>query len=278
MANRGVDVIERRDDRRRAIGRNVPRDAARNDAIHHQPVAEGTVRRGEHALAENPAMGMDQGKGRVVADRADIAEMIGDALKLRHHPAQHDGARRHSNVKRGFDGAREGKAERHRRIPGDPRDDARRLVEIDVGQEAVDALVHIAEPLLEPRHGLAIGGEAEMPRLDDAGMDRTDGNLMEPVAVHRQEFVIHGIARRRRAACPERRANAPLAVIEPGTLVGRIGGHMAVEIAHGAFETDRRQMKPADRRKAAGRDGKRHDARRGRGRADRHVYRAGIAP
>jgi len=39
--------------------------------------------------------------------------------------------------------------------------------------------MHIAEPLLEPHHRLAVGGEAEMAWLDDAGMDRADRDLVQ---------------------------------------------------------------------------------------------------
>jgi hypothetical protein len=39
--------------------------------------------------------------------------------------------------------------------------------------------VDVAEPLLEPDHRLAVGGEAEMAGLDDAGMDRADRNLVQ---------------------------------------------------------------------------------------------------
>ena len=53
----------------------------------------------------------------------------------------------------------------------------------------VDALVHIAQPLLEPHHGLAVGGEAEMAGLDDAGVHRADRNLVQVLALGGQEGV-----------------------------------------------------------------------------------------
>ena len=244
------DVVERRHDRGAAVRRNVLGDAAGNDPVHHQPVTERPVGRRQHALAENAAMGVDQCERRVVADRADIAEMIGDAFELRHDAAQHGGARRDVDAERRLDGAREREAERDGRIPRHPRHDARRPGEVDAGQEAVDALVHVAEPLLEPRHRLAIGREAEMAGLDDPGMHRADRNLMQAVAVHRQEFVVDRIAPRRRRARAERRAQSPLAVIEPGAVVGRVRRPVAVKVADGPFEPDRRQMEPADGRKA----------------------------
>ena len=41
-------------------------------------------RRAQHALAQDAAMGVHQREGGVVADRADVAEMIGEALQFGH--------------------------------------------------------------------------------------------------------------------------------------------------------------------------------------------------
>ena len=60
-------------------------------------------------------------------------------------------------------------------------------VEVGAGHQPLDALVDVAEPLLEPHDGLAVGGEAEMPGLDDAGMHRADRDLVQALALGRQE-------------------------------------------------------------------------------------------
>jgi len=111
----------------------------------------------QHALAQNAAMRVIERERRVITDRADVAEMIGDALELGHHAAQHCGTRRHRNVERGLDRAREGEAVGDGRIPGDSREEATRAFEIGARKQPVDALVHIAEPLLEPDDDLAVG-------------------------------------------------------------------------------------------------------------------------
>ena len=59
-------------------------------AIHHQPMAEAGVRGAQHALAQDAAMRVHQRERGVVADRADIAEMIGEPLELGHQRAQID--------------------------------------------------------------------------------------------------------------------------------------------------------------------------------------------
>ena len=53
--------------------------------------------------------------------------------------------------------------------------------------QPLDALVGVAEPLFQPHHRLAVGGEAEMAGLDDAGMHRPDRDLVQAVALRRQE-------------------------------------------------------------------------------------------
>ncbi len=111
-------------------------------------------------------------------------------------------------------------AERDRRIARDARDDAGRLVQVAVGQQAVDALVHVAEPLLQPRHDLAVGGEAEMAGLDDAGVHRPDRNLVQALALDRQEFVARRIARSAAALAPSG-ARSPQA---PWSSHGRVSG------------------------------------------------------
>ena len=227
-------------------------------------------------------MGVNQRKGRIVADGADVAEMIGDPLQFRHHAAQHGGARRNVNRERRLDGAGKRKAERDRRVPGHPRHHPCGRGEIDIGQESVDPLVHIAEPRFQPRHRLAVGGEAEMAGLDDARVNGTHGDLVKPMALHGQKIVSGRIAQRRRRSGPERRAKRclapPLAVIEPDPIIGRVSGCKTVEIRDGAFEPDGGRMKAADRREDSALDRKRNHARISARRAQRHVDRAGIAP
>ena len=231
---------------RRAVRRDVARDAARHDRVHHQPVTEAGLGRAQRALAQDAALRMHQRKRGVVADGADVAEMIGQPLQLGHQRAQIKRARRHLHLQRGFDGLREGKGIGDRAVAGGAAGELRRLVERGAGHQRFDALVHIAEPLLQPHDVFAIGGEAEMSRLDDAGMHRTDRDLMQAFAFRRQEGVGRGLAAR--AALAERMAHVPESEIEPAARVGRAVGVQAEQIADGAFEPDRRRMARADAR------------------------------
>ena len=126
-----------------------------------------------------------------------------------------------------------------RRIARDAAGEPGGAVEVGALHQAVDALVDVAEPLFEPHDRLAIGGEAEMPGLDDAGMHRPDRDLVQALALDREE----GYAAAGASPAPgslavaERMADAPAAVIEPGPRVGGAFGPRA--------RRDRRSPAPA---------------------------------
>src|SRR6516162_6968377 len=61
--------------------------------------------------------------------------------------------------------------------------------DIELSEAPLDALVHVAETLLEPQHLLPNDGEAEMPGLDDARVHWAHGNLVHTVSVDAHEGV-----------------------------------------------------------------------------------------
>ncbi len=91
---------------------------------------------------------------------------------------------------------REGDAVSDGAVAGGASGKSRRLLDGRAGHQRLDAFVHIAEPLFEPYHRLAAGGEAEMSRLDDAGMHRADRNLVQALAFDGKELI--GVTRCRR--------------------------------------------------------------------------------
>ena len=107
------------------VGRQIDRDAARHDAVHHQPMTEAGGGAAQHAFAQHAAMRQHDAERRIVADRAEVAEVIGDPLQLRHHAAQPDGARRRFDAEGALHGAREGEGIGNRAVArgaaGEPR-------------------------------------------------------------------------------------------------------------------------------------------------------------
>ena len=104
--------------------------------------------------------------------------------------------------------------------------------------------MHIAEPLFQPHQVLAVGGETEMPRLDNSGMHRAHRNLMQAFALRRQECIRFWLPRG--CAVPQRMAHVPESEIEPSARIRRADSIVAIQIADGAFETNRRRMARAD--------------------------------
>ena len=72
----------------------------------------------------------------------------------------------------------------------------------ELGEALLDALVHVAKPLLELEDLLADHGEAEVSGLDDAGVHRSDRDFVHAVARDAHEPVLVGAARGlRRGLC-----------------------------------------------------------------------------
>ena len=132
---------------------------------------------------------MDGDHAGIVADCADVADVVRHALQLGHDAPQQDRPRRHRPAERRLDGPGVGPGIRDRAVARQAAGQTRTALDIGADEKPLDALVHVTQPLLEPHHRLAVGGEAEMAGLDDAGMDRADRNLVQALALDRQERV-----------------------------------------------------------------------------------------
>ena len=189
-ANDCLDAIQQRADGGGSVLVQIAGGSTRNDAVHHHPVTEASGRRAQNVLADDRAAGLDGDDAGVVADRAHVADMVRQTLQLGHDAAQQDGARRDVPAQRRFDGHARRRSYRRRCCRPEMRAAIfAGLVDRSARAERLDALVHIAQPLLQPGDGLAVGGEAEMAGLDDAGMNGADRDLMQARAFNGQELV-----------------------------------------------------------------------------------------
>src|SRR5436309_5278825 len=110
--------------------------------------------------------------------------------------------------------------------------------------------MNIAETLLEADHGFAVDGEAEMARLDDTGMHRTDRDLMQAFALRRQEL-IRCRNRARFDVSSKRVLHTKAVMIEPRPPVSKVKRFQPGEVLDLAFEANRGRMRLSDRRKLA---------------------------
>ena len=110
------DLAQKHGNRLGSAGREIDRDAAGSDRVHHQPMAERGFGGAQDPFAQDSGVGVHQGEGRVVADRADVAEMVGDPLEFGHESAQPWRARRRLDPERRLDCAGESDAIGDRRV------------------------------------------------------------------------------------------------------------------------------------------------------------------
>ena len=110
--------------------------------------------------------------------------------------------------------------------------------------------MRITKAFFQTHDRFAVRGEAEMPRLDDAGMHWTDCNLMQAFAFDRQKQI--GLRHLARRDLAERMAQAPASVIDPGPQIGRTFRFQPDKIVYSALQTSCRQTMAAEGRKSAG--------------------------
>jgi hypothetical protein len=145
-------------------------------------VTEAGIGRSQNALTKHTAMGVHQREGSIVADRADVTKVIREALQLRHESAQPTRSLGHLDPKRRLDCLSKSERVGNGAVAGDAASELGSSVEIGTSHQALNSLVNVAKPFLKPNHRLAICREAEMAGLDDAGMDRTDRDLVHAFA------------------------------------------------------------------------------------------------
>ncbi len=156
-------------------------------------MAEADVRGAQHPLAQGAAVGEHQREGRVVADRADVAEVIGDALQLGHHGPQPDRTRRNVDAECGLHGSCKGNRVCHCAVAGNAPSQLGRALDRRAHHERLGAFVDVAQSLLKPDDGFAVGREAEMSRLDDARVHGADRDLMHRRAFSWQKRVVDAL-------------------------------------------------------------------------------------
>ena len=68
--------------------RDIGRDTAWQNAVHHQPMAKSGGNGAQHTFAQKTAACMGEGEGRIIADKAPIIQVIMDAFQFQHQRTQ----------------------------------------------------------------------------------------------------------------------------------------------------------------------------------------------
>ena len=144
-------------------------------------------------LADPHRVRMGDAEGDVIAHRPEVGHVVVHPFELEQDAAQHPSARWWCARRRILESQAVGKVVADRRVTGDP------FRQFDTGgggaalEQPLDALVDEPQPGLDVQDGLADDREAEVARLDDAGVHRTDGDLVDARAFHGEEGVRLGL-------------------------------------------------------------------------------------
>ena len=223
-------------------------------------------------------MSMHQSKRSVVANCADIAEVVCDALQFRHQRAQPYSAAGDFDAERAFDRSGEGDRIGNRTVAGRPGRQSRRPIERSAGYQRLDALVRISQSFLKADDCLAGRVKTKMPRLYNASMHWADWNLMQPFSLGRQESVWRK-GSVRWCSRAKRRDDRPSSMVQPRPRIRRADRLIAEQILYRALQADRRGVISADRRKLSSLAGQAGDGELASPSIQqRHMDRARIAP
>lgn len=103
-----------------------------------------------------------QTERRVVADRADVAEVICKPLKFGQQHPQPDRAIWHLQLQGGLGGFRKRIGIGDGAIARYTSGELRGALDAGTSHQPFDTLVGVSQPLFQPDHGFAAGGEPEM--------------------------------------------------------------------------------------------------------------------
>ena len=99
----------------------------------------------------------------------------------------------------------------------------------------------VAEALLEPNDRFAVGGETEVAGLDDAGVHRSDRNLVQALALGGQKSIGLRLLISILAGA-ERAPHAPRSMVKPRPRVRKALRDQPVKVTQGAFQPDGGRM------------------------------------
>ncbi len=221
-------------------------------------MAESGLGGAQGLFAQNRAMRLHQRERSVIADRADVADVVGESLDLGRDGAKPMRAHRRLDPQRRFGRAREGDLVSDRAVAADARGERQTGFEARAAHQRADALVDIAQSLLEPDDRFTAGVETKMSGFDNSGVNRTDRDLMQPRSLRFQELITLGRGFVRPGGA-ERSAHRPATVIEPGAQIQGALRAQSREIGDRALQAVRRRMNRRDRRKLARRTSEPND-------------------
>ncbi len=136
----------------------------------------------EHNLLQAMELIQEERESHVIADSAQVAQMVRDPLPLEEQRPQPMGPVGHNAPGQRFNSLAVGQAVGNGGIARYAGRQPRSFLPGQRLEPFFDALVHVPELLFEIDDVLSHGLEAEMAGLDDARMNRPDRDFVDPLA------------------------------------------------------------------------------------------------
>src|SRR5262245_23065531 len=184
-----VEIFENRIELFRQIEslRHVVTDAARRDAAAQQPIAGELFIQSQQPLAQPKTVRVREGESRVVCDHSEVGDVVVEPLHLQQDNAQEARAFRDLGPGSSFERLAVGERMANGSISRNAFGQFHSFGGRAAFKQLLRPLVCEVEPNLQINYRLADDAEAEVPGLDDARMNRSDGNLINTFAADWQK-------------------------------------------------------------------------------------------
>ena len=133
----------------------------------------------QQQLPERQSPGLGEAEADVVAERADVGDVVVDALELKKERPELGRFLVKLDPTGLLDGQAVGEVVADRAVSRDALGERDGRLNVASLEEPLDAPVHEPQPRLHLEDRLADDRESEVPGLDEAGVDRTDGDLVD---------------------------------------------------------------------------------------------------
>ena len=185
--------------------RNVAGAAARYDEAFAEARAGQLGVPPKHLLAQNEKRRCPQRVGHVYRHAGQVTKMRVDSLDLEEYRSQFPGSPRYDTARDPLNGHAKAASIGGALVAGNGLGQLHRFVRSFTLGELLEAAVFPEMADLQVENGLTDDAEAEMARLDDAGVHRPHRNLVDPLAGKLLErvFPLWGHRRRFDAAAVE---------------------------------------------------------------------------
>jgi hypothetical protein len=164
-------------------------DASDRDGAAQQPRPEQPLVQAHQAFPQRLGPTRGNGERHVGRQRADVGDVVVDALELQQDHTQHTGTRGYLHSGQSLDRMRVGQSMAHSRVARNRLCQEQAVPPGEPLEALLDSLVDVEEPELQVQHRLTGHPEAKVARLDDAGMDGSYRYFEDALAGHRTKRV-----------------------------------------------------------------------------------------